>query len=285
VIYRLKRGRKELPMNTAKKLGIFVLIFSLFGFSQSMRAQDITPQTGTWAINEEVNGEPGRGFQIEVQNDILVLYFYGYEPMGESAFWLATGKFQPGSNEITADLGEYQGGMAFGDPLQNAIYLRSRGQVTVRFSGPINGVICLPDEACKAISAINFGYDSGSASALLGRWLVTGFRLPGFSERTSIVLRLEQLTESSDPAVIDSVSGTGLYPIDGVDKDVSVVCKRPVRPTWGTYSCRIFTAEGDIRNFDVAVLRNRMRGLDSDAAGFLEGFRMRSASLREVIPQ
>jgi hypothetical protein len=271
-------------MNTGKKLGTFVCILLLLGFSQSMRAQDFTPQTGAWVINEEANGEPGRGIQIEVQNDILVLYFYGYEPGGDSAFWLATGAFQPGSNEITADLGEYQGGMGFGDPMQNAIHLRSRGQVKVSFSTPINGVICLPDEPCKAISAFNFGYDFGSASALMGRWLVTGFR-NGFNERTSIVLRLEQLTESADPAVIDSVSGTGLYPVDGVDKDVSVVCNRPVHPAWGTYSCRIFTAEGDIRNFNVVVFRNRMRGIDSDAAGLLDGFRMRSASSREVIPQ
>ena len=69
-------------MNTGNKLGICVFILLLLGFSQSMRAQDFTPQTGTWVINEEANGEPGRGFQIEVQNDILVLYFYGYEPGG-----------------------------------------------------------------------------------------------------------------------------------------------------------------------------------------------------------
>ena len=103
-------------MNTGKKLGIFVFILLLLGFSQSMRAQDFTPQTGAWVINEEANGEPGRGFQIEVQNDILVLYFYGYEAAGDSAFWLATGAFQPGSNEITADLGEYQGGMGVWRP-------------------------------------------------------------------------------------------------------------------------------------------------------------------------
>ncbi len=270
-------------MNTGKKLGTFVCILLLLGFSQSMRAQDFTPQTGAWVINEEANGEPGRGFQIEVQNDILVLSFSGYEAAGDSAFWVATGAFQPGSNEITADLGEYQGGMAFGDPMQNAVYHGSRGQVTIRFTGPINGVICLPDEACKAISAFNFGYDFASASALMGRWLVTAFR-QGFSERTSIVLRLEQLTESSDPAVIDSVSGTALYPVDGVDTEVSAVCTRPVRPAWGTYSCRLFTPEGDIRNVNVLVMRNRMEGRDTDGSGFWVGFRMRSASSREVIP-
>ena len=59
-------------MNTGKKLGICVFILLLLGFSQSMRAQDFTPQTGTWVINEEANGEPGRGFQIEVQNDMAM---------------------------------------------------------------------------------------------------------------------------------------------------------------------------------------------------------------------
>ena len=93
----------------------------------------------------------------------------------------------------------------------------------------------------------------------MGRWLVTAFR-QGFSERTWIVLRLHQLTESSDPAIIDSVSGTALYPIDGVDTELSAVCTRPVRPAWGTYACRLFTPEGDVRNVNVAVMRNRMEG-------------------------
>ena len=167
--------------------------------------------------------------------------------------------------------------------MHNAIHLRSRGQVTIRFTGAVNGVICLPDEECKAVSAFNFGYDFASASALMGRWLVTAFR-QGFSQRTSIVLRLEKLTGSSDPAVIDSVSGTALYPIDGVDTEVSAVCTRPVHPAWGTYSCRLFTPAEDIRNVNVFLMRNRMEGRDSDGSGFLVGFRMRSASSREVIP-
>lgn len=141
-------------------------------------AMDFTPQVGTWAIDEEVNGEPGRGFQIDVQNDVLVLYFYGYEPTGESTYWLAAGKFAKGSNELTMDLGAYEGGMAFGDPFKNATYLGPRGQVTVRFDGITYGEICLPSESCKAISAFNFGY-SDSAEAVLGGWVCPTNRASG----------------------------------------------------------------------------------------------------------
>jgi hypothetical protein len=287
IIYRPGQGRKEFPMNTGKTLSVSILIFLLLGFSQSMRAEDITPQIGTWVINEEANGAPGRGFQIEFQNDVLVLYFYGYEPTGKSAFWLATGKFQPGSNEITADLGEYQGGMAFGDAMQNAIYLRSVGKVTIRFNGWNQGEICLPDEPCKVITAFNYGYDTNSSSALLGRWQVTAMRFTN-KQRIALAITLSKLNQSSDPAVRDSVSGIAQYNVDGVDKVANVVCWMPVEPPPPpySYSCTIDMTEGDIESVDVLMVRDWMVGKSNVGKdGWFNAYRTRSASGREVIPK
>lgn len=50
-------------------------------------ASAFTPANGLWGINAELNGSPGRGFQIEVENETVVLTYYGYRPDGSSAFF------------------------------------------------------------------------------------------------------------------------------------------------------------------------------------------------------
>jgi hypothetical protein len=65
---------KEWRMYSGKRTSIAVLVLSLLAFAQPLLALNgLTPQIGTWAITEEISGKPGRGFQIDVQNDILVL--------------------------------------------------------------------------------------------------------------------------------------------------------------------------------------------------------------------
>lgn len=52
---------------------IAACLVPLAGLASQAEAIDYTPQVGTWLIDEEFNGKPGRGFQMDVQNDVLVL--------------------------------------------------------------------------------------------------------------------------------------------------------------------------------------------------------------------
>jgi len=272
-------------MRKRRELGIFAVVVLLLGLSPPLRAQDISPQSGTWVIDEERTGKPGRGFQIEVQNDILVLYFYGYEGTGSSAYWLAAGTLAPGSNEFSADLGAYERGMAFGDPAKDAVHLGSRGRVTIRFHAFDRGEICLPDEPCKAISAFNFGYDE-SASALLGRWLVTIFA----GERAfTVELEFTQLHEPY-PGDIDRVSGTATSLTDSEFSDAgaktSVECSRLLRPDPEPYFCRLDARIDGTETF-LTVTRNALVGRYHLYGGpWVEviGFRLASGSGRQLIP-
>ena len=140
-------------------------------FALPASADDINPIDGLWVIDQENDGNPGRGFQLALQNYTLVLTFYGYEADGSANWWLAAGVFQPGASTVTMNLDTYQGGMAFGDPLQNATLIGSDGQVTIRFFSSSSGEICLPAETCKAISHLNFGLDSNADQRSLdGNW-------------------------------------------------------------------------------------------------------------------
>ncbi|MDB4516828.1 GPI anchored serine-threonine rich family protein [Crocinitomicaceae bacterium] len=111
---------------------------------------------GLWAINEELNGEPGRGFQIELRQKRVVMTFYGYNKNGAPVWWLTSGRFQPGAKQIVMDLHRFEGGMAFGDPVRSAYDAGPVGKVVVRFNTPKRGVICLPGEECKPISKLEF---------------------------------------------------------------------------------------------------------------------------------
>jgi hypothetical protein len=65
--FGIGQGWQESWMNTRNKAAIFVLIFSSLGFSRpTLAVKTVSPQIGTFAIDEEENGKPGRGFQISL---------------------------------------------------------------------------------------------------------------------------------------------------------------------------------------------------------------------------
>jgi hypothetical protein len=274
-------------MVNAKTLCSAVFVGTLSVLSPLAFAQDsVSPQVGTWVIDEEVTGKPGRGFQIDVQNDTLLLYFYGYEETGEGTFWLAAGKLAPGSSELTADLGAYEGGMAFGDPPKDAVYLGPRGQVTLRFSSFVVGEICLPEEPCKDISAFNVGYHD-DASQLLGGWIVNAVN-DVTGEPTTYTIEFLEVTGSSNPAVVNSVVGDAEVFLDGALRQADVICDWLLSPLSWPFSCRM-TLDGEVQRFRLLMLRNALAGEYYDEGGVtiegeLIGFRLLTSSGRVVIP-
>ncbi len=279
-------------MNIMKRLGMAACMLPLAGIATLAQAVDFTPQVGTWAIDQENNGKPGRGFQMDVQNDVLVLYFYGYEKTGESTYWLAAGKLNPGFNEVTMDLGTYEGGMAFGDAFKNATYLGPDGTVTVRFTSNTTGEICLPTESCKAISAFNFGYEE-SAQSLLGTWLVslTEPGTHGTSGTEGVSLIFDQLSTPGLPGVVDVAKGAAYFleeGTSGVDQTVraDVECSRMVVPAPPYFNCTVKAPGMAAVAFQLDLARNAITGVLKDPTGDMDihGWRLHSATGREVLP-
>jgi len=275
-------------MDYARALFAGVLLSSLLAHaSPTLAVNTVTPQIGTWAIDEEVDGKPGRGFQIDVQNNVLVLYFYGYESGGEATFWLAAGRIPDGSDELTAELGAYEGGMAFGDPLKNASYVGSRGNVTIRFASKTRGEICLPTEACKAISAFNFGFEN-SSSELLGDWVVIGNPESSAGLFEAWEFYFETLVPPSYPGVIDSVAGKTTLNVNGSPFRVEIVCDKYVTKAEWEYFCK--TPRGpEQKRFYLNVERDGFRGAYQDPAtgqirGLVLGFRVSDLAGRVVLP-
>lgn len=110
----------------------------------------ITPSAGLWAIDAEKNGEPGRGFTIEVRNGVLVLTVFAYDASGGDAFYQAAGAMT--GNNFTGTLNYYRNGTSLGGTFKSAVLAGSAGTVTIDFTSATQGTITLPGESAKTFS-------------------------------------------------------------------------------------------------------------------------------------
>ncbi|PIF92818.1 hypothetical protein CLU86_3768 [Acidovorax sp. 62] len=126
------------------------------------------PQAGTWVVTSEVDGKPGRGLAMDVQNDTLLMQMYAYEANSQPTFYLAVGKVV--NNAATAPLVRYTGGRFFGSNARSGVEAGSAGNMTIRFTSGTTGFVQFPNETEKAISRFQFGYPA-QASSLRGLWV------------------------------------------------------------------------------------------------------------------
>ena len=134
------------------------------------------PQAGTWVVSSEVDGKPGRGFGIDVQNTTLVMQMYAYESTGQSTFYLAVGDVV--DNKVTTPLNRYTGGRYFGSGARSGTSAGSPGNVSIRFTSGTTGFITFPNEGEVAISRFNFGYGA-VADSLRGFWTLNSIGSEG----------------------------------------------------------------------------------------------------------
>jgi hypothetical protein len=147
----------------AKAIGLGILM------GASAAASAFTPAGGLWGFTNELNGQPGRGFQLTVENDTLIFYYYGYDSDGSGNYMFASGPLVNGS-VFTGQLLSCRGGTVMGSAYKAATCSNGPGKVTMAFSSGEKGTITLPGESPKPINRFNFGYADGP-DALLGEFL------------------------------------------------------------------------------------------------------------------
>ena len=117
----------------------------------SWAAREFTPQAGLWMIAAERNGEPGRGFSIDVQGNTVFMQVFNYEKSGAATFHTAVGKLDEAAS-MTVPLLRFKGGRYFGGPAQIGVEDGSAGEVTLRFADGLNGTVQFPGEQAQPIS-------------------------------------------------------------------------------------------------------------------------------------
>lgn len=148
----------------------FALGIVAFAISASTWA--FMPANGIWQIDSETNGQPGRGFTLDIENEVMFFTYYGYRSDGSNLFYVAAGPIV--NNTFTGDLLNVQGGTSLGATYQPATLATSPGKVTLSFTSGKHGTMTLPGESPKAISKNTFGYADGP-DGLLGTWLMAAY--------------------------------------------------------------------------------------------------------------
>ncbi len=156
-------------------------------------ANAFMPQAGTWVVTSEVDGKPGRGLAIDVQNDTLLMQMYAYEASGQPTFYLAVG--QVSDSKATAPLTRYTGGRYFGSGALSGAEAGNPGNVSLRFTSGTTGFVQFPNEPEKAIARFQFGYPA-QASSLKGYWVFNSIGNQGLS--TDVVELTQALTATSN---------------------------------------------------------------------------------------
>ncbi len=129
------------------------------------------PQGGNWVITAELNGKPGRGMGIDVQNGKFVMQVYNYTSSGAPTFHIAIGTMD--GNKVVAPLTTYQGGRFFGSGPLDGQEAGNAGNVEVVFSSRTTGSIKFPGEEAKAIERFDYeGTPQGTFAdpAYVDRW-------------------------------------------------------------------------------------------------------------------
>ena len=173
------------------------------------------PQTGIWSVTAEKNGKPGRGFNIDVQDDTLVMQVYAYERNGAPTFYLTSGKLV--DNRFVGTLNKYRGGRYLGSGDRSGVEAGSPGGVRVRFTSSTTGYIQLPGEGEKAISRFEFGYSRSDAASIMGTRSFVG----AISGTNTVYTEVEDLYTNIGPS---SSSGAGLV----VSKSRTFACEQQI---------------------------------------------------------
>lgn len=184
-------------------------------------AQAFTPQSGTWVVTSELNGAPGRGMAIDVQGNTLVMQMYAYEGSGHPTFYMTSGTLE--NNQLIAKLGRYSGGRHLGSGPLIGQEDGSPGQVSLRFTSGLTGVMTLPGEGEVQISRYDFG-TARSPEALAGAWL---YAVAASTEEEADLIKLHQVMPSvvgGGGLVVDPAKGIGCEFLPADEGPYNLLC-------------------------------------------------------------
>jgi hypothetical protein len=133
----------------------------------ALPASAIYPETG-WYWNPN---ESGRGFNLEIQDNVLFMSAFVYRADGTPAWYVAGGPMTDDKN-FTADLFETSGGQCLGCAYRPNTATKV-GTATVVFSSERAATITLPGATISVIRQDWSGYGSASRDALVGEWSST----------------------------------------------------------------------------------------------------------------
>lgn len=168
------------------------IIAALVGLLLAAQASAFTPHPGLW----NNAAEPGDGFNIVVQNGILVVTIFSYEANGDSEWYLASGPLTAGGRTFSGSLEKYRNGRCISCAWKATTPGGSDGPITINFSTETTATVVLPGGRATSIETFDFGFGP-PPQGLLGQWLFTEEIISTFAERFDLTTLLAASTNGN----------------------------------------------------------------------------------------
>jgi hypothetical protein len=156
----------------------------------------LMPINGTWVVEDELTGKPGRGLALDIQGNTAILQVYHYRDnlqpsfhMGSAAYLSKGVKSMASVAAIPMD--EYVGGRSVGGAKQSAQWRSQAGHAQLEFAYDIAndrsdtppneaslwwtvGQLQLPGESPVRIRRLQLEKPANFPEAMLGKWFLHG---------------------------------------------------------------------------------------------------------------
>lgn len=205
------------------------IIAVLAGLLLAASAHAFTPHAGLW----NNAAEPGDGFNIVVQNGILIVTVFTYEANGDSEWYLASGPLTGGGRTFSGSLDKYRNGRCISCAWKAATPSGSDGTITINFSTETTATVLLPGGRATSIETYDFGFGP-PPQGLLGQWLFTEEIISTFAERFDFTA-IFAASANGNGIAADPIRGAG--------------CELQVRgPVVGLVLCVDLDSQGEAEN-------------------------------------
>ena len=123
------------------------------------------PTMGVWYNPSE----SGRGYEIDLQGDTMIVTTYVYEDSGEPIWYLSSGTYDHNTGVFTSTYDSYSDGQCFGCPYQApTLHAGAAGPITVTFYTNQTATLTYPGGSTDLIK-YQYGFPTRTA-VLYGEW-------------------------------------------------------------------------------------------------------------------
>lgn len=133
----------------------------------SHSALAFVPAPGLW----NTDAIDGQGFNIETQNDVMIVTAYVFDQAGNQIWYLAVGTYSEATSTFTGTLANAVGGSCLTCPYKppTAKSGNAGGTLKIAFQSRENGVATINGGSARAITHFNYGYN-GKTGYFFGEW-------------------------------------------------------------------------------------------------------------------
>lgn len=152
------------------KLAIRVLALSasLFALADSASALTIGgPTMGLWWNPSE----SGRGYEIDLQGDTMIVTTYVYEQSGDPIWYLSSGTFDHSTGVFTSAYDIFANGQCFGCPYAAPDHTGNAGPITITFTTNQTATLTYPGGSTDIVK-FQYGFPSRT-EVLYGEWALS----------------------------------------------------------------------------------------------------------------